>query len=1143
MTFELNPGQKAAAECLDRPVLVTAGAGSGKTRMLTQRFVNAVVPRQVSGWSSAGIDEIVAITFTDKAAGEIAERVRLALRAAGRSDDAREVNSAWISTIHGLCSRILRRHPFEAGVDPLFTVGDAVQVGRLREEAFEEAARRVLEASKEGAALFDRYGYAALFSASVAIARELAVLGKSPDDIELEPAQDVQRLVAEAQELFREGMTTCDLGYSGTSSDPADHVVRCEELLGRCTTLISAERGEEELLDELLAALGAYKPLKKLKGLEELAAQLAVAKDDLCGRTAAAVVAPYAAILKALVSAFAETYDECKRDAGVLDFDDLQVKAVRLLERSPELARRYRDRFRVVMIDEFQDTDALQLRLVEALSDGDLCTVGDEKQSIYRFRGADIDVYRTHRKRMEQDGALVAELDVNYRSHPDLLGFVNGVFGSDEYFGGELLRLRPPPGARPAAGLDSMVGASPRIEAVFIDDSGTSGPLARRVEAAVVAQRLAELCRGGAAPSDIAVLLRSYSHAHDYAEALSRDGIPAVVVGGSRFFELPEIAIMRALNRAIANFEDGGAMGVLLASDFVPLTSDALAILRLGSHERRSSSLWKLLREGSVGLGEQDREAAGRLVSVLERASRRVGRKPLADVLLLAVEEAGWDLRLLSAGNVGRDAFANVLKFVRQASAFEELVGTGTAGFAMHLDAKERLGDSEAPASLADDNSEAVRIMSIHASKGLEFPIVVVPELGARGGSDNLSVRTSRRGSSLAVAVKTPTDGGGDLRPASTWFAEFSEKDSQADAEESARVLYVAFTRAREVLLVSGSMGLRTQKRSTAKHDAARLSRVLGVQTPVTGPSDLIVSVPRTNVACRVRVVCAADVGAPPEVNAGGQEGVVLPAEAGVPYEDFRAPLMLERLSYTQFSEFEHCPKNFWVRRVLGVRPVAVPDRGKADPMRFGNALHASLRLVSPAGEPPPPERVAAISRYFELAEGDSARLSDAVRRYCESDVGRRAHAGEAVRRESPFTMWIGDRFLLTGSIDLYSRTGNSALVLDYKSGETGEVAELQNRYRLQAKCYALAVLRDGCTSAVIEFVRPEVGLADGAVQTTSFSFVADDAAKIELRLLRRYDSIKTSAFDPTPSNDCFHCEVPSGLCPHVRTGARTSGG
>ena len=570
-----------------------------------------------------------------------------------------------------------------------------------------------------------------------------------------------------------------------------------------------------------------------------------------------------------------------------------------------------------------------------------------------------------------------------------------------------------------------------------------------------------------------------------------------------------------------------------MVSDFAPMTSDALAILRLGEAERDARSLWSLLNDKCERLAPADAEVVRRLIGVVERARQRVGRMPLADVLLLAVEESGWDLRLLAGGNVGRDAFANVLKFARQATAFEESVGTGPAGFALHLDAKERLGDTEAPASLADDGSDAVRLMSIHASKGLEFPIVVVPGLAANPRGTELAIRASRRGGGVAIALKTPAGDDGEPRRPSAWFSAFSQEAAEADADESARVLYVACTRAREMLLVSGAMGLRPAKGTSAKNDLVRLSRVLGVGIPVGEPSDSVVTLPDSGVACRVRVIDAGGSGrtAATAADAAPEGQLLPPAGEGRPQVAARKPAP-ERISYTQLSEFERCPKRFWIRRVRGVRPFGPPASDKADPLQFGIALHSALRLVGRSGEAPSAQRIATIARFNELGATDAVRLAQVVARYCESALAKRVAEGNTVRRESPFSMQIGGRFLLTGSIDLYARTGDTALVVDYKSGETGEVGELADRYRLQAECYALAALRDGCSAVSVEFVRPEVARTEGDVQTVAFEFSAADADRIETELVHRYAEIESSAFGPNPSKGCFTCDVPSGLCP-----------
>jgi ATP-dependent helicase/nuclease subunit A len=1135
VSVELNPQQKIPAEQLKGAVFVAAGAGSGKTRMLTQRFVNAIILGAVEGWKPAAVDQILAITFTEKAAGELAERVRLSLASAGESGAAREVADAWISTIHALCSRLLRRHAFDADVDPDFAVADAVLTGELRAKAFEDAAAQLLGRS-EGVQLFERYPFGQVFAAAIAITREFAVIGCGVPHIELEPAAPFATLAEEAIALFKRGCSSCELEYTGSSTFPQDHARECRDLLGRCEAIRSEARGEADSLESLMSLLCQYKPAARV--LKEFFGEQKELRAALLGRVAASIVAPDAEVLRRLIVGYTARYEARKAELGVLDFDDLQLKCVGLLEANPQLAKRYSEEFRLVMVDEFQDTDALQLRLIDALSAGSLCTVGDENQSIYRFRGADVGVYRGRREITQAGGGLVTELDINYRSHPAILDFVNGVFRNQEYFGDALLRLKSADGRSTGCEWEQLFGEAPRAEVLLVDTTEADAAAVRAAQPKRIAQRLAELCAAGARPGDIAILLRRYARSHEYAEALASLGIPSVVVGGSRFYALPEVGIMRALTRAVANPEDDEALALLLASDFIPVSSDGLALLRVrgGAHDRRP--IWRLLGDLPDELGDPDRQALGRLRGVVERARGRRGRRPLADILLIAVEEAGWDLRLLSEGSPGRDSFANVLKYARQAAAFEAKTGEGAAAFARHIDTREGLGDVEAPTSLADDASPAVRIMSIHASKGLEFPVVVVPDL--QGGADNhrplVRFRRTEDAVQLALAVARCDDG--SAKANSAWFEAFDAANKEAEAAETDRLMYVAFTRAQEYLIVSGAMKMRGQRPSQASHQLAKLTRALQVDTPVSGPMDVEYLPPGSGARCRLRIVEPVSAEPPLPQRAGSaderRDAGALPPGAVVeePQPVVRVP---ERLSYTLLNEFAHCPRRFYVERMLGMRPAEVRVGEDAGALAFGVALHSVLRLASKDGSLPAYDRVDAIGRHARLSPAEQSRLVSAATRYSESEIARRVASDNVVRRESPFALVMCDGFMLRGSIDLHGRTADRAVVVDYKSGESSaDEPELRERFRLQAECYALALLRDGCRCVEVEFVRPEVLDEQGSMEHVRYEFTAEDEPRITQSLLRRYQEMTSSRFDPRSSEACRRCTVVGSLCPHA---------
>jgi len=307
----------------------------------------------------------------------------------------------------------------------------------------------------------------------------------------------------------------------------------------------------------------------------------------------------------------------------------------------------------------------------------------------------------------------------------------------------------------------------------------------------------------------------------------------------------------------------------------------------------------------------------------------------------------------------------------------------------------------------------------------------------------------------------------------------------------------------------------------------------------VSEESDRVAEIPGADVVCRVRVVdlsrAASDVGEDTSERSIAGDGDPAPIDALPPV---RGPVprsggqrLPERLSYTQLGEFEWCPRLFWVRRVVGV---SFTPRGQVegpDPIAFGSALHLALRLVDRHGVLAHPGGLERVSRQFGLSAEQNARLIDAVERYCASALSARAWAGGTVRREVPFSIPVGGRFTLSGALDLYSRTGDDALVVDYKSGTGGSDDELEAKYRLQSECYDFAALKDGCSNVEVVFARVETDDGNGEFKTASHRYGRSDAESIERELVERYRGIEASEFEPRPSENCSGCTVPEGLC------------
>ena len=348
--FRLNEGQHGAATTLGGAVLVTAGAGSGKTRVLTERCANAVVPGRLAGWRPVGVENLLAITFTEKAAGELAERVRATLRLAGCADAARRIDAAWISTIHGMCSRILRSSALEAGLDPSFRLLDAVESATLQERAFEEAASDELNKGAAAARLFVLYKYQDLADAVVAIHRDAAARGMLVADLPREKAGDPAALLAEVGVYYSSVADRLDCcGVQETSVD--DHLRLCRSLVRELSVLRDGP-ADFDAVRLLWQVMVDGRMPRTSKGIKDIKAEIGDSRSEFIARSVGLMTAELAEGFVALADAYGQRFVDLKRTLGALDFDDLQSETLSLLKSHPRLASDLRDRFRVAMVDE-----------------------------------------------------------------------------------------------------------------------------------------------------------------------------------------------------------------------------------------------------------------------------------------------------------------------------------------------------------------------------------------------------------------------------------------------------------------------------------------------------------------------------------------------------------------------------------------------------------------------------------------------------------------------------------------------------------------------------------------------------------------------------------------------------------------------
>ncbi len=1078
-----TPEQRAAIGASGAEVLVEAGAGTGKTGVIVDRYCRLVCERGVSP------SAVLAITFTDKAAAELRQRIRgeIERRAEAGSERAAELlpglGGAWVTTIHGFCNRLLSAHPVAVGIDPRFRVLDAPETERTAAEAFEEALEAFLAGGErerereETVAAFDVGGLRAIVIGAHA---ELRSRGEAEPRLPEPPEPDVTGALQRAAEVAAEAVGELKPGS-------ANH-----RLLKRALTLLE---GAEDTpgLDEM-ASLRTGSKAKPLTAYREAieTAMSRVAEAGEGGRAFRHVAE--------LLRLFSERFDLAKRRRAGIDFEDLQLLATRLLERT-EAGAAYRSRFSHLLVDEFQDTNRLQLRLIEALRGPgtQLMAVGDELQSIYGFRHADLDVFREYREAIAAPGGGEAiPLSGNFRSRPEVIGAVNAI-GELLLDGYAPLRVGAPP-ARP-----QPPGEGPAVELLLTGREGWDDeeirlepatdartPANQLAEARFLAARLRELADRGVARGTMVVLLRSFTRLDAYEDSLERAGLRPYVVGGRGYWSQQQVGDVCALLATIANPLDDQALLGALASPACGVAPDTLWLLRAAAG--RGRHIWPTI-ERAVGLGEDESADPERLEQIpaaelsllrgfAESTSalrRRVTSLSLADLIDAAVTETGYDLAVLMRP-AGEARFANVRKLMRLASEFEAAEGRDLRGLLDFLAARAD-ADADARAATAVEGHDGVRIMTVHSAKGLEFDVVAIPHLsrGLLPPARAPLLTIGREPEAPRVGMQLRRLG---ARGVNLYAQRALREDAQArEAEEELRLFHVAATRARERLLLSGVIG--TAPPAQKSHGEAVIERIvagLGIDRELDSTVEIPSPEPRpgleeafgpSQVAVRVNLASVERAAALTAV----RREPVSARDAG----EGPAPLVARRaaraprrpLSYTAISAHREGPDGWPLdgeRARKGLDDDGADTRGGA---QRGRAVHALLEWSQANGwRAPTTELVQRVSRSAEVGDPDLTEEAMLVpfRAWLDSSFFlERIRDAESSRAEVPLLIEVADT-VLRGSIDLLvEERGSPPLIVDYKTDKVdgSPVTELAARYEVQQAIYALAVAEARGTSEV----------------------------------------------------------------------------
>jgi len=856
------------------------------------------------------------------------------------------------------------------------------------------------------------------------------------------------------------------------------------ELVERALELLEAADGTPSL--DLMASLRTTSKAKPMAAYRE-------ATDAALSRVAEAGEGGLAyRHVAELLGLFSERFAVAKQRRAGIDFEDLQLLAAHLLERT-ETGAMYRARFSHLLVDEFQDTNRLQLRLIEALR-GPRCqlmVVGDELQSIYGFRHADLDVFRERRAAIEAGSGEAIPLSGNFRSRPELIGAVNA-FG-ERLLGDDYRPLRV--GALPAEPRPPGEGAA--VELLLTGREGWDGegirldpatdartPANQLAEARFLASRLRELADQGVERGAMVVLLRAFTRLDAYEDSLQRAGLRPYVVGGRGYWSQQQVADVCALLATIANPLDDQALLGALASPACAAAPDTLWLLRAAAG--RGRHLWPTV-EQVAGLGEDDLADLERIAQIPDSEQallrtfaetiaglrRRATSLSLAGLIDAAVTETGYDLAVLMRF-AGETRFANVRKLMRLATEFERAEGRDLRGLLDFLAARAD-ADVDAQAATAVEGHDGVRIMTVHSAKGLEFDVVAIPHLsrGLLPAARTPLLTLGREHEAPRVGMQLRRLGARGVNLYAQ--RELGEEAQKREAEEELRLFHVGATRARQRLLLSGVVSPSPPSReSHGKSVIERLAAAFAIDRERDSTLEVAAPEPRpgleaefapSQIAVRVNLASAERAAAlttvrvepEPAPDAGGGSAPLVTGRS--------AGTRKRPLSYTAISAHGEGSEE---------RPVdsdrALRERGDEEQVADGGAargraVHLLLEWSQANGwSTPASELIRRVSGSADVDAGtdltEEALLTPLQAWLDSSFFAARIRNAQSSRAEVPLLIEVGGT-VLRGSIDLLVEDdGKPPLIVDYKTDRVDGAtpAALAARYEIQQDIYALAV-------------------------------------------------------------------------------------
>ena len=1119
MTDQLTDSQIKGVTITDRDLCVVAGPGSGKTRVLVERFANLVTEHNVS------INEILTLTFTEKSANEMKRRAAESFEEKGMEKERQDIEFAYLSTIHSFCSRLLRENAIEASIDPQFRVMDELEAGRVKEQTLLDTLKKWAEEKGLDTFLNDIFWkqtdskksrlksfrenlimlYEKIRNACVPIARTV-----NRNDL----SQDVVSSCNEAEKLINEIIAICsDKSLTPKSREKVDYVLErwnASNLQDDINKLYGEKEKpsqKDELILALLNKVKAIHSVIKLSVSNDVKPPLGALREEL--KTVIGLLAEdYSTRIKMVLRDFLITFDiaysERKRTESLIDFTDLEIKTIELLKNKKQIANEIKQKFRYILVDEFQDISRLQKTIIDLIKSKDnLFIVGDEKQSIYGFRDAEVEIFQDIQK--DSDRESLINLNENFRSRPQVLDLVNHIFDrlwTDDSIGQQL-----------KAGAEFSEKPAPSIEIIVAE--GNDKTQARKWESMEIAKRIKEIVGTGEIKitnkreqernisyKDIAILFRSTTDIKLYEHSLSHLDVPYYVVSGRGFFNTTEITDLINFLKVIESPSDEINLAAVLKSPFVGIDDDAL--FRLADHAHNSNngnrSLIQALDEVS-SIKEIEPQSRNRIIQFRQFLDEVQGIKPrtsLWNLISFILKKTEFQSKMLLFSN-GKKRYANLLKIVELCKNQEDFEPLTLRDFIEIVEGYKfrEIRESEAPVESEED--DVVKLITTHSAKGLEFPVVIIADVDR----DNIRpsdyfVYSTDHGISFKILNPSTNE---EERPLS--YERINDESKEKELRESRRLLFVAMTRAQEHLIISGGIN---RNRSKGDKDSGNwygyISSTLGLSpNPKDNPEiiklDDIEQGQNSSQAVEIRHTRIKDENKPPkegkkiklltqykkEIAACNKIKTPSPskeiADTGKNILSTIAHTVdVDNSHYvysvTEILKFHFCPQLYYFNSILGLQ--GINERSRVEPdyaegedesnlkddelpgHELGNIVHRVFKNY----HFPEDNLKEYIKNVFGLDTNQDSldRVENWVNSFYNSDIGKEVVTSKQQKRETSFIFNYRHN-LIRGQIDLFCFNNEGLLkIIDYKTNDItiDEIPEKVEYYKLQMQLYARAL-------------------------------------------------------------------------------------